>query len=45
MAALLFIGIWVALGLIAFFIGVSGGPGGARARLYGTGKGARRTLR
>jgi len=43
MAALLFIGIWVALGLIAFFIGVSGGPGGARARLYGTGKGARRT--
>jgi mono/diheme cytochrome c family protein len=43
MAALLFIGIWVALGLTAFFIGVSGGPGGARARLYGTGKGARRT--
>ena len=43
MAALLFIGIWVVLGLTAFILGVSGGPGGARARLYGTGKGARRT--
>lgn len=43
MAALLFIGTWVLLGLIAVFIGLSGGPRGARARLYGEGKGARRT--
>jgi cytochrome c5 len=43
MAALLFIGFWVLLGLTALFIGLSGGPGGARARLYGQGKGVRRT--
>ena len=44
MAALLFIGFWVLLGLTALFIGLSGGPGGARARLYGQSKGARRTI-
>jgi cytochrome c5 len=44
MAALLFIGFWVLLGLTALFIGLSGGPRGARARLYGEGKGARRTI-
>ena len=43
MAALLFIGFWVLLGLAAVFIGMSGGPRGARARLYGESKGARRT--
>jgi cytochrome c5 len=43
MAALLFIGTWVLLGLTALFIGLSGGPRGARARLYGHGKGTRRT--
>jgi cytochrome c551 len=43
MAALLFIGFWVLLGLAALFIGMSGGPRGARARLYGRSKGARRT--
>jgi len=42
MAALLFIGTWVLLGLTALFIGLSGGPRGARGRLYGQGKGARR---
>ena len=44
MAALLFIGFWVLLGLSALFIGMSGGPRGARSRLYGQGKGARRTI-
>ena len=44
MAALLFIGFWVLLGLTALFIGMSGGPRGARARLYGQSKGARRTI-
>ena len=44
MAALLFIGFWVLLGLTALIIGLSGGPRGARARLYGQGKGARRTI-
>jgi mono/diheme cytochrome c family protein len=43
MGALLFIGFWVLLGLTALFIGMSGGPRGARARLYGESKGARRT--
>ncbi len=42
MAALLFIGTWVLLGLAVVFIGLSGGPRSARARLYGQQKGARR---
>ena len=42
MAALLFIGTWVLLGLAVLFIGLSGGPRGARERLYGQKKGARR---
>jgi mono/diheme cytochrome c family protein len=43
MGALLFIGAWVALGLVVFFIAISGGPRGARERLYGQSRGARRT--
>jgi mono/diheme cytochrome c family protein len=43
MAALLFIGLWVLLGLGIFFVAMSGGPRGARAALYGQGRGARRT--
>ena len=42
MAALLFIGTWVLLGIAVLFIAMSGGQRGARARLYGPGKGARR---
>lgn len=42
MAALLFIGTWVLLGLAVVFIGLSGGPRGARTRVYGQKKGARR---
>lgn len=44
MAALLFIGAWVLLGLIVFFIAMSGGPRGAREALYGQGRGTRRTV-
>jgi cytochrome c5 len=44
MAALLFIGFWVLLGLSIVFIAMSGGPRGARAALYGQDKGARRTV-
>lgn len=43
MAALLFIGAWVLLGLAVFFVAMSGGPRGARQALYGESKGARRT--
>lgn len=43
MAALLFIGAWVLLGLAVLFIAMAGGPRGARRALYGPGKGARRT--
>ena len=43
MAALLFIGLWILLGLSIFFVAMSGGPRGARASLYGQGRGARRT--
>jgi mono/diheme cytochrome c family protein len=42
MGALLFIGAWVLLGLVVFFIAISGGPRGARARLYGQTRTARR---
>lgn len=42
MGALLFIGGWVLLGLVVFFIAVSGGPRRARERLYGQSRGARR---
>lgn len=42
MAPLLFIGTWVLLGVGIVFVALSGGPRGARARLYGQGKGARR---
>ena len=44
MGALLFIGAWVLLGLVVFFIAVSGAPRGARERLYGQTRGARRTI-
>ena len=43
MAALLFIGIWVLLGLSVVFMAMTGGPRGARRALYGPGKGVRRT--
>jgi mono/diheme cytochrome c family protein len=43
MGALLFIGAWVLLGLGVFFVAMSGGPRGARARLYGESRGVRRT--
>jgi len=42
MGALLFIGAWVLLGLAVLFVAMSGGPRGARAALYGPGKGVRR---
>ncbi|HVE69701.1 MAG TPA: cytochrome c [Solirubrobacteraceae bacterium] len=42
MGALLFIGAWVLLGLGVLFVAMSGGPRGARERLYGTSRGARR---
>jgi mono/diheme cytochrome c family protein len=42
MGALLFIGAWLLLGLVVFFIAFSGGPRGARERLYGQSRGARR---
>jgi mono/diheme cytochrome c family protein len=44
MGALLFIGTWVLLGLLVVFVAMSGGPRGARAALYGQGKGTRRTV-
>jgi mono/diheme cytochrome c family protein len=44
MAALLFIGAWVLLGLAVLFIAMSGGPRGARQALYGEGRGTRRTI-
>jgi len=43
MAGLLFIGFWVLMGLTVLVIALSGGPRAARNRLYGPGKGARRT--
>ncbi|MDX6699699.1 MAG: hypothetical protein QOE65_3096 [Solirubrobacteraceae bacterium] len=43
MAALLFIGAWVLLGLGVLFVAMSGGPRGAREALYGTSRGARRS--
>jgi mono/diheme cytochrome c family protein len=44
MGALLFIGAWVLLGLTVFFIAISGGPRGARERLYGQSKVSRRVI-
>jgi mono/diheme cytochrome c family protein len=41
-AALLFIGAWVLLGLGVVFVAMSGGPRGAREALYGSSRGARR---
>jgi mono/diheme cytochrome c family protein len=43
MLTLIFVLVWVLLGLGVLFIAFSGGPGGAGARLMSTGRGARRT--
>jgi mono/diheme cytochrome c family protein len=42
MGALLFIGGWILLGLVVFFIAISGGPRRAREQLYAEGRLARR---
>jgi mono/diheme cytochrome c family protein len=42
MGALLFIGAWILLGLVVFFVAINRGPRGARASLYGQSRTARR---
>jgi mono/diheme cytochrome c family protein len=43
MTTLIFVLVWVLLGLGLLFIAFSGGPGGAGQRVMSTGRGARRT--
>jgi mono/diheme cytochrome c family protein len=42
MGALLFIGGWILLGLVVFFLAINRGPRGARASLYGQSRRTRR---
>jgi mono/diheme cytochrome c family protein len=42
MATLIFVLVWVLLGLGLLFVALSGGPGGAGQRMMSTGRGARR---